>query len=86
MGELMPVRVMVTDVWDEVELQVAPSSSLGDVKRLALERTRVSRNPDDYLLKFRGAELRDESRTLQEAGVVPNAPMIVLPRRRQPLR
>lgn len=86
MSEVLPVRVMVQDVWNEVSFDLPASTSLGEVKRLALEQTRVRQSPDDYLLKYRGAELRDESLSLAAAGVVANAPMIVLPRRRRPVR
>ncbi|MGH7629960.1 MAG: hypothetical protein ACREOF_11395 [Gemmatimonadales bacterium] len=86
MSDLLPVRVMVHDVWDEVKLEVPGSASVGELKRLALERARVARDPDDYLVKYRGAEVRDETRTLAEKGIVPNAPLIVLSRRRRPVR
>ena len=79
------VRVMVQDVWDEVRMSAASSSSLGDLKRRALAVTRVMRDPDGYVVKFRGAEVADDS-TLDEAGVVPDANLIVLPRRRRPVR
>lgn len=82
----LPVRVMVHDVWDEVKLEVPASASVGEVKRLALERARVVSNPDGYLVKHRGAEVRDEARTLRDEGVAPNAPLIVLARRRRPVR
>jgi len=82
----LPVRVMVQDAWDEVSLQLPATTSLGDVKRRALEVALVRGDPDEYLLKFRGAELRDESRSLAEAGMVPNGALIVLPRRRRPVR
>ncbi|HEX5387235.1 MAG TPA: hypothetical protein VFW66_11075 [Gemmatimonadales bacterium] len=82
----LPVRVMVPDVWDEVELLLPASASLGELKRRALERTRVARDPAEYVVKFRGAEQPDEARTLAETGVVPNAALIVLPRRRRPVR
>ena len=82
----VPVRVMVSDAWDSVTLDVPPSTPLGDVKREALTRTRVRGDPAAYLLKFRGAELDDETRSLEEAGVPANAPLIVLLRRRRPVR
>lgn len=82
----MPVRVMVHDAWDEVRFDVAPSTTLGDVKRRALAATRVTGDPATYLLKFRGAELEDEALSLAAAGVVPNGALIVLSRRRRPLR
>jgi len=59
---------------------------LSEVKRRALEATKVVRDPAAYVLKFRGAELLDESRSLAEAGVVPNGALIVLPKRRSPVR
>ena len=82
----MPVRVMVQDAWDEVRFDVAPTMTLGELKWNALAVTRVAGNPAAYLLKYRGAELADESLTLEAAGVVPNAPLIVLSRRRRPVR
>lgn len=82
----LPVRVMVQDAWDEVMLDLPPATSLAELKRRALDATRVVRNPAGYLLKFRGAELADESLSLSDAGLVPNGAVIVLPRRRRPVR
>jgi hypothetical protein len=86
MTETLPVRVMVEDAWDEVRLDLPSVTPLADVKRQALRATRVTGDPDAYLLKFRGAELEDESRSLAEAGLVPNGALIVLRRRRRPVR
>jgi hypothetical protein len=77
---------MVQDAWDEVPLDLSSAASLADLKRAALEATKVTRDPDDYVLKFRGFELFDESRSLADAGLVPNGAVIVLPRRRRPVR
>ena len=82
----VPVRVMVSDAWDSVTLDVPPSASLGELKREALTRTRVRGDPDEFLVKFRGAELDDESRSLKQAGVPANAALIVLRRHRRPVR
>jgi len=82
----VPIRVMVHDVWDEVRLALPPSTPLSEVKRRALDVTRVRRPPDGYVLKFRGAEVTDESASLEAAGVVPDAALIVLPRHRRPVR
>jgi hypothetical protein len=86
MSAVLPVRVMVQDAWDEVRLELPAGTPLAELKRRALEATRVSRDPDGYVLKFRGAELTDESRSLADAGLVPNGALIVLPRRRRPVR
>ena len=86
MSAILPLRVMVEDAWDEVILELPESTPLGEVKRQALQATQVTRDPDGYVLKFRGAELADETRSLADAGLVPNGALIVLPRRRRPVR
>jgi hypothetical protein len=85
-SDTLRVRVTVQDAWDEVPLDLPPATSLADLKRAALDATRVMRDPDEYVLKFRGFELLDESRSLADAGLVPNGAVIVLPRRRRPVR
>ena len=86
MSSLVPVRVTVADVWDAVMLDLPPTTSLAELKREALIRSRVRRDPAEYVVKFRGAEMLDETSTLKDAGIPPNAPLIVLPRRRRPVR
>lgn len=86
--ERFAVRVMVTDVWDQVVLAVAPSTTVAELKREALARAlkRVAVPLGEYVVKFRGGQVLDETVTLAGLGVVPNAPFIVLPARRQPVR
>ncbi len=81
------VRVMVTPVWDQVFLPVDASTTAAQLKRDAL-RTALKRSVDEgaYVVKFRGAQVLDETMTLGALGAVPNAPFIVLPARRQPVR
>jgi hypothetical protein len=86
MTETLPLRVMVEEAWDEVRLNLPSVTPLAELKRQALQATRVVGNPDAYQLKFRGAELQDESRSLAEAGLVPNGALILLRRRRRPVR
>lgn len=86
--ERFPVRVMVTDVWDNVVLPVEAETSVADLKREALARALKYRvpNPEDYLVKFRGAEVLDESITIGALGAVAHSPFIVLPVRRRIVR
>lgn len=86
MTQNIRLRVTVQDAWDEVPLDLPSGTSLAELKRAALDATKVRRDPDEYVLKFRGFELFDESRTLADAGLVPNGAVIVLPRRRRPVR
>ncbi len=86
MSGTVPVRVMVSDAWDAVSLELPSSTPLSEIKREALARTRVRGDPGEYLVKFRGAELDDETRSLKDAGVPANASLIVLRRRRRPVK
>lgn len=82
------VRVMVPDVWDHVALSVEAGTTVEALKRQALERVRArpGLDPDDYVVKFRGAAVLDEGLTLGALGARANSPFIVLLRRRQPVR
>lgn len=82
----LPVRVMVHDVWDEIAFTVPSTTRLAELKRQALASAKVRHAADQYVLKFRGAELADESQSLTDAGIVPNGTIIVLSRHRRPLR
>ena len=66
-------------------MDVSPATSVADLKALALERSNAAALPDDCEVKYRGALVRDESQSLEALGVVPNAQLIVLNRRRQPV-
>lgn len=86
MSAPFPVRVTVLDNWEEVTLPASASTPVAEVKQAALAAMRIRRPASDYMVKFRGAELDEGSRTLAEAGVAPNGALIVLRRRRVPAR
>ena len=87
-SERFAVRVMVTDVWDQVFLAVEPTTTVAVLKRQALGQALKRRNvaADGYVVKFHGAQVLDEATTLAALGAGANAPFIVLPARRQPVR
>ena len=85
MTAVLPLRVTVEDVWNEVLLEVPAATPVGEIKRQALAATHVQRPPSEYVVKYRGAELSDEGRTAADAGLVPNGALIVLARRRRPV-
>ena len=86
-GERFAVRVMVTDAWDQVFLAVQPGTTVAELKRQALTRAlKRSDVADDYLVKFHGAHILDESVTLDRLGARANAPFIILPSRRRAVR
>ena len=80
------LRVRVLDAWDDAVMRLPGPTPIGDVKRRALAAVHVTGDPDDFLVKFRGAEIRDESRTLAAEGVPSDGALVVLRRRRVPVR
>jgi hypothetical protein len=85
MSDALPLRVTVLDTWDEVLVEAPVTARVVDIMQEALSRAGVTRSAEDYVLKHRGGEV-SESATLADAGIVPNAALIVMPRRRQPVR
>lgn len=82
-----PVRVMVVPAWDSVEIQADEKTTIAQLKRDALRAAlRTAVLEQDQVVKFRGAPVLDESLTLEALGAGANAPFIVLPARRQPVR
>jgi hypothetical protein len=79
---------MITDAWDRVPIQAAPATTVAELKQEALARALV-RPPealDAYEVKFRGALVLDEQRTLSELGIGPNSQIIVLPSKKRAAR
>lgn len=83
----LPLRVTVTDVWDQVEVGLPATATIAELKQEALTRA-LGRPavPEDYVVKFRGALVLDESLTIAALGAGANTPFIVLPARRRPVR
>lgn len=86
MIEAIPIRVTVLESWDVVALQPALDTPVGEVKAQALAATRTRGTADEFLVKYLGAELGNESASLAQAGVAPNGALIVVRRRRAPTR
>ena len=78
---------MVTPVWETVPVQVDDNTTVTQLKHEALRAAlKTTHDEQAFVVKFRGATVLDESTTLRALGAVPNAPFIVLPARRQPVR
>lgn len=86
MSDHLAVRVMVESAWDQVALELPSTTSVAELKRRALAMTHAGGMADEYEVKYRGALVTEEARSLAEQGVVDNANLIVLPRRRRPAR
>jgi len=82
----IPVRIMVLESWHEIPLLLDPGTAVSEAKHRALQAARAAGQPEEYLIKYRGAEVPEGTTTVQQAGIVPNANLVVLRRRRQPVR
>lgn len=82
----LAVRVTLTSVWDEIRLDLPADTPLSEMKRRVLQLSRSSDDPGTFVVKYRGGQLFDEGRSLAELGIVENAALIMLPKRRQPVR
>ena len=85
MADQIPVRITVLDTWNESVIVADSNQSIGELKTQALAAVPLKRNSDEYLVKFRGAEVADAV-SIAQAGLTPYAPLIVLRRSRAPSR
>ncbi len=86
MSNSLRLRVTVLDKWDEVVLDLPESTTIAAVKSAALLAAKVTDSPSEFVLKFRGATLRDETCSLADAGVPADAGLIALRERRLAVR
>lgn len=82
----IPIRVTLLDTLDELALVVPATMQVAELKRTALAHAGIRRPASEYVVKYKGAELFESGRTVGEAGVVPDGALIVLLRRRIPVR
>jgi hypothetical protein len=80
------VRVRVLETWSDVVMQLPAPTTISSVKQQALTAAHITADPARYLVKFRGAELGDESRSLADEHVPSDGALIVMRRRRIPVR
>lgn len=86
MNDAITLRVRLHESWDDVTLTVPSATPLAEVKRWVLDAMGEPADGSEFVVKFRGVELRDEATTLREAGVPDGAALIVLRHRRRAVR
>jgi hypothetical protein len=83
----LPLRVTVGDTWVPLPMDAAPSETVAQVKARALTASGIdAARAGEYEVKMGGALLPDERRTLEALEVKPGTALIVLARRRRPVR
>lgn len=80
------IRVEMPEVWDVVRIVVSPAQPVTDVKKAALQALRPETAPDEVVMKLRGWEILDELSTLAECGVNDGSILVMMFRRRRPVR
>ncbi len=83
----MTVKVTVGDTWMPLQFAVKSDETVASVKLRALATQKIdSAQAGRYEVKLGGVRIADESRSLAAAGVKSGAAMIVLAKRRRPVR
>ena len=87
MAAPMTLKVTVADTWQTVMVEGALDQTVASVKARALATENISASrAASYEVKFGGAPVRDESRTLQALGAKDGSPFIILSKRRRAVR
>jgi hypothetical protein len=85
--QTIALRVEVPEVWDAVRFDVAPETTVKDLKVRALEQLYPDANdPGVFLMKLDGWEIRDESISVAEAGARDGSIFLLTFRPRRPVR
>jgi hypothetical protein len=81
------IRVEMPEVWDVVRIETSPNEGVLTVKRRALDALYpgVERH-EEFVLKFRGWEILDESATLADAGLTDGSILLLTYRSKRPVR
>ena len=84
---VLHIRVQVAELWDSVRVDAAASESVITAKRAALDALYPGgRDPDEYVVRLRGFEILDENVSLVAAGVQDGSILLLVYRRRRPVR
>lgn len=84
---LWTVRVQGAEVWDAVRVVVQPHTAVRDVKQAAMAELMPDVDAiDGYVVKLRGIEIVNENASLEAAGALDGSTLLVMSRRRRPVR
>lgn len=85
-GAALALRVEMPDVWDVVRVAAAPTATVSEVKRAAVEALAPGSDPERFVVKLRGIEVLDEGQSVRDAGAIEGSIFLVTHRRRRPVR
>ena len=85
-GPAVTIRVEMPEVWDVVRIVAAPTQPVIDVKTAALAALYPEAAPEEMVVKLRGWEILDEMASLADSGIVDGSILVMMFRRRRPVR
>jgi hypothetical protein len=85
-AQTITIRVEMPEVWDVVRIVASPAQPVIEAKTAALDALRPETAPDEMVVKFQGWEILDEMASLADAGVADGSILLVMFRRRRPVR
>jgi len=75
------------DLWDSVRVDAPPTEAVLSVKRAALDALYPDgANPDELVVRLHGYEVLDETQSLATVGVRDGSILLLVARRRRPVR
>jgi hypothetical protein len=81
------VRVQAAEAWDAVRVECTAENTVRDLKRVAMANLLPDISEQDaWMVKFRGAEVPNETVTLRAAGAQDASTFFLTSRRRRPLK
>ena len=84
---VLHIRVQVMDLWDSVRVDSPPTETILSVKRAALAALYPDgADPDALVVRLHGYEILDEAQSLSEVGVRDGSILLLVARRRRPVR
>ena len=86
-GTTLRLRVTVADTWEVRALEAGKNETVGEIKRRALQAAHIEpARAGEYAVKFGGALVRDEARSLFDLRVPDGGALVVLSARRRAAR
>ncbi|MGI8496309.1 MAG: hypothetical protein ACR2OG_01825 [Gemmatimonadaceae bacterium] len=84
--EPVSLRVEVPELWDVVRLMSSLQQPVRAVKAAALSALSPGADIERYVIKLRGFEVLDESRSLSDVGAIDGSIFLLTYRRRRPVK
>ena len=84
---ILRIRVQVMDLWDSIRVDAPPTETILSVKRAALEALYPDgADPAELVVRLHGYEILDEAQSLGATGVKDGSILLLVARRRRPVR